>query len=66
LLALAVAAPVCMATARANPVAAPGYSISLFAAGPAGTSKVDSVVAVGNDVYVGHGNGGNQTEAVAQ
>jgi len=46
-------------SAQADPVAAPGYSISLFAAGPAGTSKADSVEVVGNDVYVGYGNGGN-------
>jgi hypothetical protein len=59
LLALAVAAPVSLATARANPVAAPGYGIGLFAAGPSGTSAADSVLVVGNDVYVGYGNGGN-------
>jgi hypothetical protein len=46
-------------SAHAGPVAAPGYGISLFAAGPAGTSAADSVLVVGNDVYVGYGNGGN-------
>ena len=39
-------------------MAASGYSVSLFAAGPIGTSKVDSVEVIGNDVYVGYGNGG--------
>ncbi len=46
-------------SAHADPIAAAGYNIGLFAAGPAGTSKADSVLAVGNDVYVGYGNGGN-------
>ena len=59
LLALVVAAPVGVAAARANPVAAPGYSVGLFAAGPTGASAADSVLVVGNDVYVGYGNGGN-------
>jgi hypothetical protein len=47
------------AAAHADPVAAAGYSIGLFAAGPAGTSAADSVLVIGNDVYVGYGNGGN-------
>ena len=46
-------------SAHADPVAAPGYSVGLFAAGPAGTSAADSVLVIGNDVYVGFGNGGN-------
>jgi hypothetical protein len=45
------------ATAEAAPVAASGYSISTFAAGPAGTSGADSVLVIGNNVYVGYSNG---------
>jgi hypothetical protein len=37
--------------------AAPGYSISVFAAGLAGTSGADSVEVIGNNVYVGYSNG---------
>ena len=57
-LAVATALMASAGAAYAAPVAAPGYSVSLFAAGPAGTSKVDSVEVVGNKVYVGYGNGG--------
>ncbi len=46
-------------SAHAAPVAASGYNIGLFAAGLAGTSAADSVLVIGNDVYVGYGNGGN-------
>jgi hypothetical protein len=59
LLAIAAATATSVAAAHADPVAASGYSISLFAAGPAGTSAADSVQVIGNDVYVGYGNGGN-------
>jgi hypothetical protein len=57
---LAIAATLLASTAAATaaPVAAPGYSISVFAAGPTGTSAADSVEVIGNDVYVGYGNGG--------
>ena len=56
---LAIAATLLASTAAAAaaPVAAPGYSISVFAAGPAGTSGADSVQVIGNDVYVGYSNG---------
>lgn len=43
--------------AQAAPVAAAGYSVSVFANGPAGTSGADSVEVIGNDVYVGYSNG---------
>jgi hypothetical protein len=43
--------------AHATPIAAPGYSVTTFAAGPAGTSGADSVVVVGSSVYVGYSNG---------
>jgi hypothetical protein len=58
LLAIAAATAMGASAAHADPVAASGYSISLFAAGPAGTSAADSVLTIGNDVYVGFGNGG--------
>jgi hypothetical protein len=45
------------AGAHATPIAAPGYSVTTFAAGPAGTSGADSVVVVGGNVYVGYSNG---------
>ena len=55
---LAVAAmQLAITGAQAAPIAAPGYSITTFAAGPAGTSGADSVVIVGNSVYVGYSNG---------
>ena len=59
LLAIAATTALGASAAHADPVAAPGYGISLFAAGPAGTSKADSLLVVGSDVYVGFGNGGN-------
>ena len=59
LLAIAAATATAVAAAHADPVAASGYSISLFAGGPVGTSAANSVLVVGNDVYVGYGNGGN-------
>ena len=59
LLSIAAATATAVAAAHAALVAASGYNIGLFAAGPAGTSKADSVLVVGNDVYVGYGNGGN-------
>jgi hypothetical protein len=59
LLAIAAATAMAVAPAHADPVAGSGYSIRLFAGGPAGTSAADSVLVVGNDVYVGYGNGGN-------
>jgi hypothetical protein len=42
---------------NANPVAAAGYSVSVWAAGPGATSGADSVEVVGNSVYVGYSNG---------
>jgi hypothetical protein len=42
--------------AHATPIAAPGYSVTTFAADPAGTNGADSVV-VGSSVYVGYSNG---------
>ena len=62
LLAIAAATATAVAAAPADPVAASGYSISLFAGGPVGTSAADLVLVVGNDVYVGYGNGGNPEE----
>ena len=57
---LAIAVPLLQTvSAHAAPVAASGYNIGLFAAGPAGTSGANSVLVIGNDVYVGYGNGGN-------
>jgi hypothetical protein len=53
----AVGALLATASAHATPIAAPGYSITTFAAGPAGTSGADSVVVVGSSVYVGYSNG---------
>jgi hypothetical protein len=43
--------------AHAAPIAAPGFSITTFAPSLAGTSGADSVVVVGNSVYVGYSNG---------
>ena len=54
---LAAASLLAAATAQAAPMAAAGYSIATFAAGPAGTSGADSVEIVGNNVYVGYSNG---------
>src|SRR5271166_3869621 len=58
LLAVVTALAASAGAAHADPVAANGYSISLFASGPTGTSAADSVMVIGNDVYVGYGNGG--------
>ena len=46
------------AAAQAAPVAADGFNITVFAAGPAGTSAVDSLAIVGDNIYAGYGNGG--------
>lgn len=35
----------------------PGYSVSTFATGPAGTSGADSIEVVGGNIYVGYSNG---------
>lgn len=43
---------------QASPIAAAGFNVTTFAAGPAGTSAVDSIAIVGNNVYAGYGNGG--------
>jgi hypothetical protein len=43
--------------AQATPIATLGYGVTTFAAGPVGTSGADSVVVVGNSVYVGYSNG---------
>ena len=58
-LAVAIALTASAGASQAAPAAAPGYSVNLFAAGPAGTSAANSVMVIGNDVYVGYGNGGN-------
>ena len=47
----------------AAPVATAGYSLSVFATGPAGSSAPDSIATVGDNVYVGYGNGGDPTGA---
>lgn len=44
-------------SASAAPIAAPGYSVSVFAPTLAGTSGADSVEVIGGDVYVGYSNG---------
>ena len=44
--------------AHAAPSAAPGYTLSTFAAAPAGSSAPDSIAIAGGNVYVGYGNGG--------
>jgi hypothetical protein len=43
--------------AVAAPTASAGYSVSLFASNPTGTSQPDSVAIAGNNVFVGYGNG---------
>ncbi len=43
--------------AVAAPTASDGYSVSVFAQNPAGTSSPDSIAIDGNYVYVGYGNG---------
>ncbi len=56
------AAAVLIATpsgALAEPVAAAGYTLTTFATAPTGSSAPNSIAIVGNDVYVGYGNGGN-------
>lgn len=49
-------APPC---AFAGPAAVPGYNLTIFATAPTGSSAPDSIAIVGNDVFVGYGNGGN-------
>jgi len=49
--------------AMAAPVAVSGYTLTPFATAPAGSSAPDSITIVGNDVYVGYGNGGDPTGA---
>ena len=43
-------------SASAAPIAAPGYSVSVFAPTLAGTSGADSVEVIGGNVYVGYSN----------
>jgi hypothetical protein len=45
--------------AEAVPVGTPGYTVSVFATAPAGSSKPDSIAIACGDVFVGYGNGGN-------
>ncbi|HEX4183328.1 MAG TPA: hypothetical protein VHY34_08720 [Caulobacteraceae bacterium] len=45
-------------SAAAAPSASPGYTLSVFAGPLAGSSAPDSIAVVGNDVFVGYGNGG--------
>ena len=49
--------------ATAAPVAIAGYSLSVFAAAPGGSSAPDSIATVGDNVYVGYGNGGDPAGA---
>ncbi|GAC1343578.1 MAG: hypothetical protein NVSMB18_19640 [Acetobacteraceae bacterium] len=59
---LSAAALLALSTpAQALPTAAPGYAISLFAAGPAGTSGADPIEVIGRDVYVAYSNGTSKT-----
>jgi hypothetical protein len=44
--------------AVAGIVVAPGFSLSVFAAAPPGSSAPDSIAVVGSNVFVGFGNGG--------
>lgn len=44
--------------AQAVPTASPGFTLTTFATAPVGSSAPDSIAVVGNDVYVGYGNGG--------
>jgi hypothetical protein len=61
-IALATTALLAASTAaQASPIASGGFSISTFASGPLNTSGADSVVVVGNRVYVGYGNGASKT-----
>ncbi|HLZ83624.1 MAG TPA: hypothetical protein VKQ54_08660, partial [Caulobacteraceae bacterium] len=57
LVGLALAATASSAVAAVT--VAPGYSLSVFAGPLAGSSAPDSIAAVGGDVFVGYGNGGN-------
>ena len=45
--------------ASAQPSAAPGYTLGVFAGPLAGGSAPDSIAVVGRDVFVGYGNGGD-------
>jgi hypothetical protein len=68
---LAATAIVAFAGTAQAQTAAPGFSISVFANGPAGTSNADSVEVVGNNVFVGYGNtaaktGGSGTSTIAE
>ena len=44
--------------ASSAPSAAAGYSLSVFATSPAGSSAPDSIAVVGSHVFIGYGNGG--------
>ena len=44
--------------AFAAPQGSAGYTVSLFASAPTGSSAPDSIAIVGSDVFVGYGNGG--------
>ncbi len=60
---LALAALLAPAPAKAAPVAAPGYTVSVFAKSPQGSTRPDSIAVVGNRIWVGYGNGGDPTGA---
>ena len=49
------------ATVQAAPVAAPGFTVSVFAQGTNGNTQPDSVAVDGNVVYVGYGDGVSKT-----
>lgn len=51
------------APAQAAPTAASGFSVSVFATAPSGSSAPDSISVVGNNIYVGYGNNGDPTGA---
>ena len=58
--ALALAAPMglfCGSAFAADPTATPPYMLSTFAAAPAGLSAPDSIAVLGDDVFVGYGDG---------
>ena len=50
-------------SASAAPLAGYGYSLSVFASAPAGSSAPNSIATVGDKVYIGYGNGGDPTGA---
>lgn len=57
----AVAGLLAAAPALAAPIAAAGFSVSVFAGSLAGTANVDSLEVIGGNVYVGYGNHADKT-----